>query len=170
MYCPRCGQQQASNDARFCSRCGFQLAATRELLFSDGVSVPPGVRAQQNTRSPRQKGRRLGGKLMFAALGIAPITFAFCLLVESPVPLLLPTIIFWVGLMRMLYARLFEDEAQFTAYKMYLPPMIEQNPPLLSPDYQPAADYGPRRVNTAEIAQPPSVTESTTKLLKEQRD
>ena len=36
MHCPRCGQQQVSNDTKFCSRCGFQLGLVAELLNHGG--------------------------------------------------------------------------------------------------------------------------------------
>ena len=34
MFCPQCGQQQASDATRFCSRCGFQLEAVAGALNS----------------------------------------------------------------------------------------------------------------------------------------
>lgn len=37
MHCPRCGQQQVSNETKFCSRCGFQLVIVAELLLNGGV-------------------------------------------------------------------------------------------------------------------------------------
>lgn len=37
MHCPRCGQQQVSEETKFCSRCGFQLAVVAELLHHGGV-------------------------------------------------------------------------------------------------------------------------------------
>lgn len=36
MYCPRCGQQQISDQTKFCSRCGFQLGLVAELLDHGG--------------------------------------------------------------------------------------------------------------------------------------
>lgn len=37
MHCPRCGQQQVSEETKFCSRCGFQLAVVAELLQHGGT-------------------------------------------------------------------------------------------------------------------------------------
>lgn len=37
MHCPRCGQQQLSEDTRFCSRCGFPLGLVSEILAHGGV-------------------------------------------------------------------------------------------------------------------------------------
>src|SRR5215217_6050387 len=36
MHCPRCGQQQISDQTKFCSRCGFQLGLVSELLENGG--------------------------------------------------------------------------------------------------------------------------------------
>ena len=36
MHCPRCGQQQVSDQTKFCSRCGFQLGLVSELLHHGG--------------------------------------------------------------------------------------------------------------------------------------
>ena len=36
MHCPRCGQQQISEQTKFCSRCGFQLGLVSELLENGG--------------------------------------------------------------------------------------------------------------------------------------
>ena len=36
MHCPRCGQLQVSDQIKFCSRCGFQLALVAELLQNGG--------------------------------------------------------------------------------------------------------------------------------------
>jgi hypothetical protein len=37
MHCPRCGQQQVSEDTRFCSRCGFPLGLVSKILAHGGV-------------------------------------------------------------------------------------------------------------------------------------
>ena len=36
MHCPSCGQQQVSNDTKFCSRCGMPLGLVSELLVHGG--------------------------------------------------------------------------------------------------------------------------------------
>ena len=36
MYCPGCGQQQNSNETRFCSRCGLPLGLVAEVLAYGG--------------------------------------------------------------------------------------------------------------------------------------
>jgi uncharacterized membrane protein YvbJ len=39
MYCPKCSQQQISDEMRFCSRCGFPLGAVKELIANDGAEL-----------------------------------------------------------------------------------------------------------------------------------
>jgi hypothetical protein len=36
MYCPTCGQQQAAENIRFCSRCGFLLTGVSEIIANGG--------------------------------------------------------------------------------------------------------------------------------------
>ncbi len=36
MHCPRCGQQQVSEETKFCSRCGFPLGLVSEILAHGG--------------------------------------------------------------------------------------------------------------------------------------
>ena len=36
MYCPRCSQQQVSEETKFCSRCGFPLGLISEILSHGG--------------------------------------------------------------------------------------------------------------------------------------
>jgi len=37
MHCPSCGQQQVSNETKFCSRCGLPLGLVSEVLAHGGV-------------------------------------------------------------------------------------------------------------------------------------
>lgn len=37
MHCPRCGQQQVSEEIKFCSRCGFPLGLVSEILAHGGT-------------------------------------------------------------------------------------------------------------------------------------
>ncbi|CAN5540859.1 hypothetical protein BH10ACI1_BH10ACI1_07280 [soil metagenome] len=36
MHCPRCGQQQVSEEIKFCSRCGFPLGLISEIIAHGG--------------------------------------------------------------------------------------------------------------------------------------
>ena len=39
MFCPRCGQEQASGELRFCSRCGLPMGIIAEVL-ANGETLP----------------------------------------------------------------------------------------------------------------------------------
>jgi len=166
MYCPRCGQQ-AFDEVRFCSRCGFRLDGVTVLLDQDGSIVPPALGSQPSEVSPRQKGIRLGVKLIFLSIVLFPIFLAIAVTnkVDSPGPLLVPLTAFLLGLTRLLYSVIFEVE--WSPAKP-MPPTLQGRAPkpnaALSPP--PASIAGLRPVNTADRLQSPSVTENTTNLLE----
>jgi len=111
MFCPSCGQQQASEETRFCSRCGFLLAGISSLISNQGLaSQTPAVR-EDSAVSPRKKGIKQGGKLMILGLIIVPL-----LMIVSDLFRLHPAFVvtasvltFWGGFLRMIYARVFES-------------------------------------------------------------
>jgi len=160
MFCPQCGQQQASDAARFCARCGFRLEA---------VPAPA---------SPKRKGAQLGGKLMLSGMFLAPALAAMGEIIGTPNELgLLGMIVFMAGLFRLLYALLFEDgpyRRQLQRQPAYVPPARVVAPPAASalppPTSVPARGYAPPRAETGEMVYRPSVTEGTTRLLADERD
>ena len=178
MFCPQCGQQQASDAARFCSRCGFQLAAVFGLLATRGAAPELASEAVPVPESPRRKGAQLGGKLMLSGLFLAPALAALSEIIGTPDELaLVGVIVFMAGLFRLLYALIFEDgpyRRQLQRQQVYAPPAQFAPPREASalPPQQaaPARGYAPPRADTAEIAFRPSVTEGTTRLLERERD
>ncbi len=167
MYCPKCGQQQVSDNTRFCSRCGLPISGLAEWLAGKGV-LPEREEAQSPLPSPRRKGIKRGGKLMFIGCAMVPIFFGLCIIVESPGPLLIPFTIFLAGLLLMLYARLFSEDTspakRHQTQPSRLRTMSDNNalPPVSNFGMN---SVGEQRMRTAEIIRPPSVTEHTTKLL-----
>jgi hypothetical protein len=178
MHCPKCGQQQISEQTRFCSRCGFQLGFVAQLLENGGF-LP------QFAELNKTKGAFFSRKngVIFSALWF----------------------IFWVMMLPAFFGLANEDDAAgvsaifglFTtmmlliislallkkAPKVYelphhLPPSapgaLYGNPSMaaLPPQQsQPASTYMPpegawRVPDTGEVVRPGSVTESTTRLLK----
>ena len=99
---------------------------------------------------------------MFFSGVLLPIFIAFSIAVDDPGPLVIPIIVFFVSLVLMLYARLFSDKTA---------PNINQTAVNSAPTRSslPPATSIPinsrQQVRTNELAQPPSVTEHTTKLL-----
>ena len=177
MYCPQCGQQQVSDELRFCSRCGFQLGGVTQLLAAGGELAGLSRGEHKRQRSPRREGVRQGVLLMFAAMVLVPLSELF-----RPHGEVLPVTLMMLGLMRILYAVIFQEgdarrKRREAASANYVPPTSPQQmnagargvalPPSQS---VPVGGYAARRVETAEIAQPPSVTENTTKLLDRRDD
>jgi len=180
MYCPQCGQQQVSGAVRFCSRCGFPLDGVIQLLASGGLI--PVYRASDEPLqiSPRRKGVKQGAVLLLSGAVIVPILGVIASFSPSYFPQLLAAlaaiICFVGGPFRMLYAALFEEGAPKRLPMYGPPPMVpaqfapaRQNTALPPPPvHTPSSWRG--RPTTAELADRPSVTENTTRLLdKEDR-
>src|SRR5215471_17427354 len=110
MFCPRCGQQMAT-DARFCSKCGFVLTGVTHLLATDGIAANGPTVVQNSGPSQQQKGIRRGAKLLFLSAIVFPLALGLSILVDSPAPLLIPLTIALAGGSMMLYARLFLEAA-----------------------------------------------------------
>ena len=170
MFCPNCGQQQIANSTKFCPRCGTQLAGLAEWLTGGAtltVRETPAPVAPAPL-SPRRKGMRRGAKVMFLSGVLLPFMFGMSVAAESPGPIIFALILFFIGLSMTLYARLFGEDT---------PRAVAGPVPLQMPRATPAAtalppaadtrinDFARRDVRTAELSQPPSVTENTTRLL-----
>ena len=172
MFCPKCGQQQASDEMRFCSRCGFQLAVVSALVATGGV--PPAIIIANDRGESMltvKHSRRQGAKLMFLSGVIAPFAMGVGILLDSPLPLLIPFTIFLAGLAWMFYFRLFGEELSFADHQSTSTQLSEAKQVYLPPSQPPiAASINRPSHNTAEIVQPPSVTEHTTRLLDVEED
>jgi hypothetical protein len=172
MYCPQCGQPQVSNHTRFCSRCGFPLEGVSAVLGSGGLL--PGRQAQSTQISPRGKGVRQGALMMLSTLPIVPLVAVFTTYFHLSPALLVPIVaisLFVGGLFRIFYALLMEDDAPKIEAdaNAYVRPQstLEYSPQhqALPPGGVNATASWRARPNTAEIYQPPSITENTTRLL-----
>jgi hypothetical protein len=168
MYCPRCAQQQISDEMRFCSRCGLPLSGLIEWLAVGGAPAGQGQEKPLSLASPRRKGIRRGAKVMFFSGVLLPIAVLMSIAVDEPFPLFFPIISFIVGLTITLYSRLFVEDfptipSQPQPFAMGVPSGGQALPPATNiPGYGPGNPTS--RVRTNELAQP-SVTEHTTKLL-----
>jgi hypothetical protein len=183
MHCPQCGQQQASSEMRFCSRCGFPLGGVVELLAQGGVLRSGGDELREQSLSPRRKGVKQGVVMMLLGTVIVPVLGILNSYQEQTtlleVLVAVSAVIFFAGgLMRILYALLFESSARnvnldapasispVTTAELGAATRVSALPPAQN---RPAANFTPRRVNTAELVRPPSVTEHTTRLLDEEK-
>ena len=175
MFCPNCGQEKLSPDTNFCSRCGFLLTGTLELLQSGGVTT-----SSVKSRSPRARGLKQGLFIFLLTFLIVPVVSIVTVALNAePFGVAICAIALFVGgLLRMAYALMFEDAGPnasasasaddfLTAAKLHLnkpsrgglPP--QRDIPVSS--FVPPKSGHWRDTNDLE---PASVTESTTKLLE----
>lgn len=183
MHCPKCGQQQVSDEMRFCSRCGFALGIVTELILTGGTLPERETESLAARFGGRKRGKRLGLLLMLTAMLLAVIAgIIHDSLGTDPLNtpglagkllLFLPAIIIGVaGFVRFLYAWLLETNIQ-SGTPPLLSPSAAMKSALTAEDYAalpashsvPAASFGAKRGDTTEIVNAPSVTENTTKLL-----
>ena len=175
MFCPQCGQQQASGIVRFCSRCGFPLDGVIQLLGTGGMVPVYREPDEPVPASPRRKGVKQGAMLFLSGAVIVPILAVFASFSHAAFPQILAAlaaiICFIGGPFRMLFAALFEEGAPRRVMTYGPPPLAPQQqfaPPRQNVALPPPPARSPsswRRPNTAELAGPPSVTENTTRLL-----
>jgi hypothetical protein len=175
MHCPQCGEKQFSAEMHFCKSCGFPLDRVKELL-SGSVSPALEKESQRPGQSPRRKGVRQGVILLFIFMVLMPLTT----LIGNRRGDFLPMMFLMAGLMRILYAVIFQEGAPRKKKQdgalPHAPITTEQlgtasrGSALPPPHGVPVATFSPQRANTAQMVSPPSVTEHTTKLLNESED
>ena len=147
MFCPKCGQEQASESMRFCLRCGFKLNTVQETV-----------------------GKCLIKMAMYlvltisAIIGWGSITAGPAYMQMRVIITLIAAVTFYLLFsrdMKHIFHKLFSQNIEQTkqvtpaSHESALPPAQSIPVPIL----------GSHRVNTAEMVQPPSVTEQTTILL-----
>jgi len=147
MFCSKCGQEQASESVRFCSRCGFKLNTVEEALAT-----------------------RLIKMAMYLVLTICAV-MGWGSIAAGPdykqvrvIITLIAAITFYL-LFRRDLKQIFDQLFSETIGKIKQGRPAGQGTPL------PPAQSNPvlQRVNTAEMVEPPSVTEQTTGLLDKSR-
>lgn len=182
MYCPRCSQQQVSDETIFCSRCGFPLSIVRDLISSNGEGVLIKGDAAGVTLSKSERGMRKGMWVMLAGFPLVPLAGLMTAIDDVfAVLLMLPALCFIFGFLRILYAAFLEKRTPAAGdTKDVSTPYITQPPATLTGDTgnYPALphpsiipinnDFIEQKRTTAKMTPPPSVTEETTKLLEEE--
>jgi hypothetical protein len=163
MYCPKCSTQNL-DDIKFCRQCGYNLEMVKQVLKTDQLP-------QVSTAKPAQHGDKHAPSMehaiqkVFAGLGL--ICVAFACLFFAPAGK-----IWWFWMLIPAFGSLGKGAAEYFSVKNRTQNALQTNqlPQYQQPPYQQPAippppasvDYRPR--NTGEMVQPPSVTESTTKL------
>lgn len=180
VFCPQCGQQQISDETRFCSRCGFSLVAVAEIVARGGAMPDSLLPPDERPISPRKRGLKQGLFIFLLTFLFAPLTGMVSMLLNiRPFAVGIVAVLCMMGgLLRMVYALMFESrypggatlEQNVLAAKQNLlkgKPQVNALPPEQS---IPASDYvSPNAGNwreTNDLATPSSVTENTTRLLE----
>ena len=178
MHCPRCGQEQAQGNLKFCSRCGLPLSIVAEVV-ANGGDLP--------------KLRELAGKKGFftRSLGLKVALCWFLVLDFLMVPLLaiaggeeivaVAAILGFVGAVLIaVFSALFlkNPVAEYQAAQAGMREMNSAtvaNEALPPAQAQPATDYASpagswKAPDTGDLVRPGSVTEGTTRLLKKEEE
>lgn len=182
MFCPTCGQQQISEETRFCSRCGFLLSGVAELIHNGGAypqAIQP-LKAKKD--SPRKRGLKQGLFIFLLSFLVVPLTAIFTIAIDAREPFLvaIAAILLTVGgLLRMAYALMFESSEPYGATLEENALNAAQNflgknksAAALPPQQSiPTSTYVPPTAgnwrDTNDLNATPSVTENTTKFLDE---
>ena len=179
IYCPKCGQQQISEETRYCSRCGLLMTGVAQLVDGHGIIPQPPVRSGT---SPRKRGLMQG--LFFFLIGflVVPLVTIFSIALDiEPYLVVILAITFAMGsVLRAAYALMFESaEPSETAALQPRPtpgqPAFETNAikagllTTAAPNYDAPATGKWREESTIE-RRPGSVVENTTRLLEIDRE
>lgn len=173
MYCPRCGQQQVSDDMKFCSRCGLPIGGLTEWLAGGGALIrrEPETQVYSPQPRPRRKGVRRGAKLMFISGVLFFIFLVIGLAIDEGAVMIVPFMLFFVSLVIMLYSRFFEEPKPIKSQQTSGLGAMSQGsalPPASTIPLHGPGNFAGQQVRTNELVQPPSVTENTTKLLDQE--
>ena len=174
MHCPGCGQQQVSNETKFCSRCGMPLGLVSEVLSHGGYL--PQLAELDKKKSILTRKNGLAFSLIWFLFFLFIVTpFWGIVDVEELAAISAVTAIFG-GLILMICSLMFLKKERALPPMQYGYPAQPQeihgtqNQGYALPPQQtmPAQAYGaPRPGNWRDTndLQPTSVTESTTRLL-----
>ena len=164
MYCPKCGQEIVSDELRFCPRCGLALTGVAAFL-TDGLPVPQATEPK-GLRIFRRKEYRLGAQLLFFSIIAIPVSIILSIAFDSPGPLAIPFLMFVAGLAMTSYTFLFGRKLS-TLEARERNQILYSNPGMLDEPRVYVSPIDIPRLTTNELVRPPSVTEKTTTLLKE---
>lgn len=177
MHCPSCGQQQVSNETKFCSRCGMPLTLVSEMLVHGGY-LPQLAELERSSGTiyTRRNGVIFSLFWLIFWLLIMAVVFGGIFNVEI-LGELFSVIGIFGGLLIFLFSLFFLKKGSKNTPPQFLqqqvPALHHQSPPVLPPQRSvPTSAYVPgagswRDTNDLE---PTSVTEKATRLLDEQEN
>ena len=176
MHCPRCGQQQVSDQTKFCSRCGFQLGLVGELLENGGF-LPQLAELQKGKRSIFTRKNGVTFSILWLIFWMMMVPAFLAALGANRLPAAIAAFGFFSFVMLIVTSLALLKRSP----KSYELPSQSMNPSALHGNHsvgslppqttEPASSYMPpaggwRAADTGDLARPGSVTETTTKLLK----
>ncbi len=179
MYCPQCSQEQISDEVRFCPRCGFQLDALKMLLAENqnGLAMSE-IEPETQLVSTRKRDVLLGATVMLVAAISIVLLMISGVAVTPWLAVIIPLLLVWTGIVSVILlsghaarevTNLFSKDASASPSQVASRLITRLNPaarhPLPPAQSASVSGFGSWRVNTAELAQPPSVTERTTNSL-----
>lgn len=178
MYCPRCSQQQPSEEVRFCTRCGMPLEGVARLL--EGGAEASGVEEARPPRRLTKRQREMRESVVAMIAGVLLTVIAALLTAyKEDFFILLPitAVVFVGGLCRLIYVALVEEDAPAESDAKTLTAERARRTAALGAsrggELPPArvarvSEFVPARADTSEMAAPASVTEGTTRLLEDE--
>jgi len=171
IHCPRCGYQQNPDKIRFCTKCGLEISDVKELLTSE----PSETKTKKNREIA--KARQQGLIMIISGFGLI-LLFAG---VREFYPLpkfiaLFMLFIMFLGAIRMSLPSFFGKdnltdidnelaEIDSEIDKLFGGQVSDKSLP--EAEYRPPLEFETRKLDTNGLVTPASVTEHTTKHLKE---
>ena len=178
MFCPRCSQQQVSEETKFCSRCGFPLGLVSEIL-SHGGFLPQLAELHKNKKLLTRRNGLVFSLFWFlifvlvltpvAGITDAPDAVAgFLALVGTMGALIMMIASFLLLQKEPKNLQMQNHELPTANFRSLHGTQPNALPPRQS---QPASSYIPpvaawKAPDTGDFVRPTSVTEGTTKLLE----
>ena len=180
MYCPRCGQEQISQNLKFCSSCGLAMELVSEILANNGI-LPRLLESEKKKKIFTRRNGMVFSLLWF--IFFVPFMAAICGLLDFHI--IVVSFFNIAGVFSSLLIFLFSVfflgsskdgtqqnyiQSQKTSHDLSdqnvrqssLPPQQTQ----IAHDYVSSTSGSWKAPDTGELAQPGSVTEETTKLLQ----
>ncbi len=170
MHCPRCGQQQTSDEIRFCTKCGLEISDVKDLL------APETVQTKTQRKRANNKAARQGMMLVFSGFILILILAILRDFVTIPKSLFAVTVLIFIigGAIRMSLPSLFggndvkenkDDWRERNLETNELPNGQIFDKSLPEAEYRQPLNFGATKYDTNELVAPASVTEDTTRRL-----
>jgi uncharacterized protein with PQ loop repeat len=179
MFCPRCSQEQVSEETKFCSRCGFPLGLVSEILTYGGFLPQLAETKKSKKRLTRRNGLYFS---LFWFMFFSMILTPFWAIVDVEELAAISAVVGSIGALILVIASFaflkkapknndasnhempdYKTQNLYAARQTALPP--QQTQPVQN-YVSPANSW--KAPDTGDLVQPGSVTESTTRLLRKE--